>query len=124
MSAKIIFISHSGKDDGVVSEIREALESLGLGVWMDSRQLTDGDELESAIRTANDDSRHLVAVLSPHAVNSRWVAKEVQYALKVKKKHTDGFEVVPILLDDIDPRVGRSSAINSSVTRPRRRKPS
>jgi hypothetical protein len=106
MSAKIIFVSHSGKDAGVVSKIREALESLGLGMWTDSRQLNGGDELELAICIANDDSRHLVAVLSPHAVSSRWVAKGIQYALKVKKKHTDGFEVVPILLDDIDPAPG------------------
>lgn len=103
MSAKQVFISHSGKDDGVVAGIRQALESLGLGVWTDSRQLTGGDELEPAIRTAIDDSRHLVAVLSPRAVNSRWVAKEIQYALKVKKKRTDGFKVVPILLDGIEP---------------------
>ena len=103
MSAKKVFISHSGKDDGVVAEIRQALESLGLGVWADSRQLTGGDELEPEILKAIDDARHLVAVLSLNAVNSRWVAKEIQYAMKVKKKRTDGFKVVPILLDGIEP---------------------
>lgn len=103
MSAKKVFISHSDKDDDVVAKIREALESLGLGAWTDSRQLTGGDELEPDILKAIDDARHLVAVLSLNAVNSCWVLKEIQYALEVKKKRTDGFKVVPLLLDGIEP---------------------
>ena len=115
MSAKKVFISHSGKDDGVVAEIRQALESLGLGVWADSRQLTGGEELRPEILKAIDDARHLVAVLSLNAVNSRWVAKEIQYAMKVKKKRTDGFKVIPILLDGIEP--GRLASLVPGRTR-------
>src|SRR5205807_181655 len=44
-----IFISHTTKDDATVAVLRRALESLGLSVWADSRELTGGDELAPKI---------------------------------------------------------------------------
>ncbi len=37
-----VFISHSTRDDDVVSQIRTALEGLGVPTWVDSRRLTAG----------------------------------------------------------------------------------
>lgn len=103
MSSKRVFISHSGKDDRVVAEIRQALEGRGFEVWTDSQRLSGGDQLDPTIRRAIEDASHFLAVLSVHAVNSAWVAKEITYALRVQKKRTDGYKVIPLLLDDIQP---------------------
>lgn len=97
-----VFISHSTKDDPVVHAIRDALQGLGVPVWADSYRLTGGDALEPAITRAIDDAPHAIAVLSTHAINSPWVRKEIQYALKKQAAHP-GFKVIPVMLDGIEP---------------------
>lgn len=42
-----IVISHASKDDDFVTELRLALESQGLTVWVDSRNLRGGNKLKS-----------------------------------------------------------------------------
>jgi hypothetical protein len=103
VSEKSIFISHASKDDDVVAELRKSLESLGLAIWADSRELTGGGELQPDILKAIDEASHLIAVLSLNAINSAWVLKEIQYALKGKTTRTDGFKVIPLLLDGLEP---------------------
>ncbi|HLE82709.1 MAG TPA: TIR domain-containing protein [Thermoanaerobaculia bacterium] len=98
-----VFISHSTRDDAVVAEIRRALEGLGHAVWVDSRELAPGAELEPEVQRAIEEARCLFAVLSTHAVNSPWVRKEVQHALAVKRRRSDGFQIVPVLLAPIEP---------------------
>ena len=46
MNAAQIFLSHTTADDAIVTEIRKALEGQGLTVWVDSRELTGGDDLD------------------------------------------------------------------------------
>lgn len=93
-----VFISHSTEDDPAVKKIRESLELHRIKVWTDSRELTTGDLLESSITEAIDQSSHLIALLSLAAVKSRWVRKEIEYALKGDKK----IKVIPLLIDPVD----------------------
>lgn len=53
MAAQPIFISHASKDDDFVKQLRVALESHGLTVWVDSRnaQLIDGKVIIEANNT-------------------------------------------------------------------------
>lgn len=98
-----VFISHATKDDAVVGEIRRALEGQGLSVWVDSRELAGGDPLEREVRDAISGARHFLAVLSPAAVSSAWVRKEIEYARQVQKERGAAFRVIPILLPGIEP---------------------
>lgn len=93
----MVFVSHSGKDDAVVAEIRQSLEGLGIEAWTDSQRLAGGDKLKPNIRKAIEEASHFLAILSPHAINSAWVFKEIKYALKRSKK------VIPVLLPGIEP---------------------
>jgi hypothetical protein len=79
-----IFISHTSADDAFVAELRSALEAHNLTVWVDSRQLRGGSKLQPEIEQALQDARQVIAVLSLQTVNSPWVRKEIQYALKVE----------------------------------------
>jgi tetratricopeptide (TPR) repeat protein len=101
-TAAPIFISHSSKDDAAIARLRQALGLHGVDVWVDSRQLTPGDLLTPAVEDAIEKAPHFFVVLSPSARSSKWVMKEVRYALKVRKKRTDGYKVIPILLDGFD----------------------
>ena len=108
MNAAKIFISHTTADDAIVAEIREALEGQRLPVWVDSRGLSAGDDLNESILKKIEEARHFMVVLSPKVINSAWVDKEIKHALRVQKKRTDGYKVIPILLHE------------NSATRPHR----
>src|SRR5215203_283728 len=99
MQPKSVFISHASADDGFVAELRHALESQGISVWVDSRELSGGNKLTPKMEQAIDDARQVLVVLSPQTVNSPWVRREVQKALEVEKQRgTDGYRIIPLLL--------------------------
>ncbi len=99
-----IFISHATKDDNFVKELRIALESLKLSVWVDSRNLRGGNKLKPEINLAIEEARQVIVVLSPNTVNSLWVRKEISKALEEEKKHSaDGYRVIPLVLPGIEP---------------------
>lgn len=99
-----IFISHATKDDPFVKELRVALESLNLPVWVDSRNLRGGDKLAVEINSAIENARHVIVVLSPNTVNSPWVRKEISKALAIEKaRQAQGFRVIPLMLPGIEP---------------------
>ncbi len=101
-----IFISHATKDDGIVKELRHALEGSGLITWADSRELTGGDELTPKIERAIETARHFLVVVSLDALNSAWVQQEVKKALIVKEQRkADGYKVIPLMLPGIKPPV-------------------
>ncbi len=103
MNAAKIFISHTTADDAIVAEVRKALEGQGLPVWVDSRELSAGDELKKGVFERIERARHFMVVLSPAVINSEWVDKEIKHALKVQKDRSDGYKVIPILLDGVQP---------------------
>src|ERR1700730_4520101 len=97
MSGKFAFISHSSKDDRVVSDLRLAFERLNIEVWTDSQRLTGGDLLTPVVMDAIGKTTHFLAILSTNAINSPWVRKEINHALSLRKK------VIPVLLPGIEP---------------------
>src|SRR5262245_49886359 len=99
-----IFIYHASKDDDFVKELRAALESQRLPVWVDSRALRGGAKLASEIEQAIEAARQTIVVLSPNTINSPWVRKEIQQSLAVEKRRKeDGYRVIPLLLPGVEP---------------------
>jgi hypothetical protein len=96
-----IFISHASADDEFVKELRVALESLHLPVWVDSRNLRGGNKLAPEIDKAIEDARHVIVVLSPNTVNSPWVRKEITKSLEVARQK-EGYRVIPLLLPGVE----------------------
>src|SRR5436190_11129189 len=104
MSPPSIFISHASKDDPFVTELRLALESQKLTVWVDSRELVAGNKLAPEISEAIEQARQFIVVLSPNALKSDWVRKEIQKALEVEQARKDeGYRVIPLMLPGFDP---------------------
>lgn len=81
-----LFISHSTADDAFVRELREALADQGQDGWIDSRELRGGDLLWPMVWWAMQKSSAFIVVVSPAALQSKWVGKELRQALKLQKK--------------------------------------
>ena len=96
----MIFISHSSLDAEFVSELRTQLESFGLKTWVDCRELVGGQKLAREIEQAIDEASYLIAVISSQTVNSKWVRKEIKYALAKQKQHK-AFAIIPLVLPGI-----------------------
>lgn len=96
-----LFISHSSQDDAFVRALREALDLHGLSGWIDSRELRGGDPLWAEIEKAIGTSSGYAVVVSTHSLQSKWVGKELRYALELRKQHGGNafYPVVPLSLD-------------------------
>lgn len=104
MNNSHVFISHSSKDDSFVKQLREALEALGLPLWVDSRQLAGGSKLTPEIEQAIEQARQFVAVISTNTINSPWVSREIRKALEVEgRRGGEGYRVIPLLLPGVEP---------------------
>ena len=66
MQPKSVFVSHASADDVFVAQLRQALEKLGIPVWVDSRNLRGDDELATEIEQAIENALHVIVVLSPN----------------------------------------------------------
>jgi tetratricopeptide (TPR) repeat protein len=96
-----LFLSHSSKDDGFVRGLRQALADLGQDVWIDSRELRGGDPLWPEIKSAIDEASAYAILVSPDALQSKWVGKELRHALLVREQRgKERFPVIPLSLND------------------------
>ena len=99
-----VFISHCTHDDEFVAQLRRHLQSLGIPVWTDSERLRGGNQLAPEIDAAIADARQVIAVLSPHTVNSPWVRREIEKALEVERERkAQGYRVAALLLPGMKP---------------------
>jgi len=95
-----LFISHSSQDDAFVRELRRTLADLKQEVWIDSRELRAGDPLWPAIPKGIEEASSVAVVVSPNALQAKWVGKELRHALDVQKlRGRDEFPVFALSLD-------------------------
>lgn len=80
-----IFLSHSSKDNILVTQLALHLNHLGIDVWMDDWELEVGDNLNQRIREAIQKSQYLGIVVTPSFLKSEWCKKELADALAKEK---------------------------------------
>jgi len=96
-----LFISHSSQDDAFVRELRQTLADHDISAWIDSRELLPGGLLDQGIKKAIHDSSAFVVVVSPAGLQSKWVGKELRYALQIQKERgREMFPVIPLSLNN------------------------
>jgi tetratricopeptide (TPR) repeat protein len=95
-----LFISHSSQDDAFVRDLRTALAEHGQDGWIDSRELRGGDPLWPEIQKAIEAASAYAVVVSPDALQSKWVGKELSHALALREQRgKDKFPVIPLSLN-------------------------
>lgn len=97
-SAKV-FISHAHRDrDEVMQRIVSPLEMHDVPTWVDRSSIRAGDAWEQSIRQGLKSSSWFLVAISPHAVESRWVRAEVQWALNEREGR-----IIPAIIGPCDP---------------------
>ncbi|MDX6622700.1 MAG: hypothetical protein QOE75_632 [Solirubrobacterales bacterium] len=75
------FISYAHKDRAIAYEIAFGLERRGCRVWIDQGELSVGDSLVERLAEAIHEVDFVVALVSPHSVESSWCRRELSLAM-------------------------------------------
>lgn len=88
------FISYSRRNKIFAERLARDLSDAGLDVWIDFRQIQGGELWREEIYKGIDQSDFLIACLSPAAVQSEWVAREILLAREHNKL------IIPVMAVD------------------------
>ena len=86
-----VFISHSHKDKWIAEQVAERIESVGINVFLDTKQVRYGDRIQQTVNDNLKDSDDVVIIVTPSAKTSEWIPFEVGVASGLGKN------IVPIL---------------------------
>ncbi len=92
-----VFISHSHTDTQLAARVSDALEKSGLEVWDPDREILPGDNWASKVSRALEESKAMVVLLTPAAINSPYVMREIEYALGAKNFSN---RLIPVVVGD------------------------
>lgn len=104
-----VFLSHSSDDSEFARHLTEDLRSQAIEVelWLPEQEMKPGDLIDKRVRQGIEDSQWFLVIVSPSALESDWVHKELAFALQAEKARDRTF-VVPILYkgDDVFAALG------------------
>src|SRR5581483_855522 len=90
---------HSSHDRSFVNRLAIDLRAKRLDVWYDQWELDVGESFVDRLQGSLDACSHLIVVLSPHSVKSRWVQEELN-AFLVQQLAEQKKRVLPVLYRD------------------------
>jgi hypothetical protein len=84
--SKDIFISYSRRDQEFVTRLASDLDAQVAGVWFDHSSIQIGERWHDQIMEGIHDCKAFILVLSPDAMESRYVREEANQALELGKR--------------------------------------
>lgn len=100
-----VFVSYSRRDKTFAERLARDLSDAGLEVWIDFRQIHAGEMWQEEIFRGLQRSDMVVVALSPDAVNSVWVQREVNTARE------QGKLIIPVMAVEALTEVKTSTAL-------------
>src|SRR5947209_4110537 len=94
-----LFLSHASPDKPWVRTLAEHLEKEGLRVFLDVQELQPADNFVLKLSDGLLNSRFLVLVLTPGAVNRPWVEQEWTSFMA---QHGPAGRVIPLMLEPVE----------------------
>ncbi len=94
---KEVFLSHSDQDRSFAADLAEMMRRHGIPVWYSRTNVRGGHQWHDEIGAALQRCDWFVLVLSPNAVGSMWVRRELLYALQQRRFDN---KIIPILYQD------------------------
>jgi hypothetical protein len=98
IETKQVFICHDKKDAKLAHQLSEDLTRLGVKVWISPESINPGESWVDAISRGLEESSHMVVLLTPAAVESKWVKMETNVAISLELD--DKIQVIPL---DVEP---------------------
>ncbi len=96
-----VFISHASKDKDFVDRLVSDLAAQGVPVWYDKLDVRLGDSIPGKINSGISEAKYFLIVLSPAAVESKWVREEMNAAL-MRQVASAGTFLLTVLVEDCD----------------------
>ena len=93
------FISYSAQDRVFAERIFNDLQDVGIRCWLDSKDLKVGDYIEVELNRAIQITDKVLLILSKASINSAWVQREIDVALK-KESEAKKTILFPVRIDD------------------------
>jgi hypothetical protein len=77
-----VFLSHSSQDREMAGRVAEMLRTHGVPVWFSQANIVGAQQWHDEIGAALERCDWFVVVLSPDAILSKWVKRELLFALE------------------------------------------
>ena len=100
MIPREVFLSHSAMDAGFARTVVEMLHRHGVPTWYSALNILPAEQWHDEIGAALKRCDWFLLVLSPHAVESMWVRRELFFALRQTRFQN---RIVPVLHLPCDP---------------------
>lgn len=100
-SRGVVFISHTGSDKPFARNLARELNKHGYETWFDEWEIKVGDSIIAGIEDGIRKSTWMVVVLSPDAIKSEWVMRELRSGLTRETKRGQVY-ILPILRKDVE----------------------
>lgn len=85
--ANEVFISYSRKDFTIVDVVKKEIDSsIGIDCWMDLNGIESGEYFKKVIISAINRHETLLFMLTPNSMASDFALKELNFAIKKKKR--------------------------------------
>ena len=75
-----VFLSYADSDRPLAKTLAKDLHAAGFAVWSD-HEVLPGDNWARKVADALEESEAMVVIVSPAAAKSKWVRREVEFAL-------------------------------------------
>jgi CRISPR/Cas system CMR subunit Cmr4 (Cas7 group RAMP superfamily) len=96
----MVFISHSSKDKAVARRLAADLQAEHFDVWLDEKRILVGDSIHQQVEEGIQHCDYLVLLLSSDALESPWVADEVN-AIRMREKDASEVVLLPAVVGDV-----------------------
>lgn len=95
-----IFLSHKTADKPLVRRFHRALIELGFQPWLDEPDMPAGRDLERSILQGFEDSCAAVFFITERFVDEDYLATEVTYAIRQKRKKGEKFAIITLVFSE------------------------
>jgi hypothetical protein len=96
-----VFLSHASQDHAKARRLRNLLVAHGVPVWFSPHHIRGAQQWQEEIGAALARCAWFMVLLTPHAVKSMWVKRELNYAL-TQRRYED--RIIPLLFKKCDAR--------------------
>lgn len=110
-----VFVSHATEDkERFVIAFGTELRAVGVDAWVDKWEMVPGDSLVRKIfEEGLENASAVIVVLSRVSITKPWVREELDAA--VVKRINTGSKLIPVVLDDLDPKTDVPLAVRHLV---------